>query len=181
MWQRYCRGLVALGREKLGGCPRAAADEEDVALSAFDSFIRRAEDGVVPATGGSPRPVAVLIVITTRKARRPDRAEGRGKRDWRRVQGRRAGDEDGSVMRLLIGREPDPAFAAQVAEECQRLLALLPDATCAGRRPQAGGPHQRGDRGPGGQPWRPSSAGCNLIRKHLGRRAEAWQPSFSGP
>jgi DNA-directed RNA polymerase specialized sigma24 family protein len=39
------------------------------------------------------------------------------------------GDEkdEGSLLRSLIGREPDPAFAAEVAEECRRLLALLPD------------------------------------------------------
>jgi hypothetical protein len=27
----------------------------------------------------------------------------------------------------LIGREPDPAFAAEVAGECRRLLGLLPN------------------------------------------------------
>ena len=27
----------------------------------------------------------------------------------------------------MLGREPDPALAAAVAEECERLLAALPD------------------------------------------------------
>ena len=37
------------------------------------------------------------------------------------------GADDGAVFARLIGAEPDPAFAAQTAEECRRLLALLPE------------------------------------------------------
>ena len=36
----YFARLVALARDHLRASPRAAADEEDVALSAFDSFYR---------------------------------------------------------------------------------------------------------------------------------------------
>jgi DNA-directed RNA polymerase specialized sigma24 family protein len=49
--------------------------------------------------------------------------EGRHKRDWRRT--RPASAESGDIE--LAGREPDPAFAAEVAEECERLLARLGD------------------------------------------------------
>src|SRR5205823_4765290 len=38
LWDRYYAGLVRLARARLRAAPRAAADEEDVALSAFDSF-----------------------------------------------------------------------------------------------------------------------------------------------
>jgi len=46
--ERYFRRLVGLARKKLRAAPRRAADEEDVALSAFDSFCRGAEQGRFP-------------------------------------------------------------------------------------------------------------------------------------
>src|SRR5262245_18333436 len=46
--ERYFQRLVALERSLLEGAPRQAADEEDVALSAFDSFCRAAEQGRSP-------------------------------------------------------------------------------------------------------------------------------------
>jgi DNA-directed RNA polymerase specialized sigma24 family protein len=129
LWERYYRGLVGLARKKLGALPRRAADEEDVALSAFDSFIRGAEQGRFPRLEDRDDLWQILVMITTRKAIDLAAHEGRDMRDWRRVQVRPEGDADdsGSVMRDLIGREPDPAFAAEVAEQCRHLLARLPD------------------------------------------------------
>jgi hypothetical protein len=49
LWERYFLKLVHLARRKLQGLPRRAADEEDVALSAFDSFCRAAEARRFPA------------------------------------------------------------------------------------------------------------------------------------
>ena len=48
LWERYFRRLVGLARKKLRAAPRRAADEEDVALSAFDSFCRGAEQARFP-------------------------------------------------------------------------------------------------------------------------------------
>jgi DNA-directed RNA polymerase specialized sigma24 family protein len=48
LWQRYYPRLVALARQKLQRSPRRVADEEDAALSAFDSFCRRAAQGQFP-------------------------------------------------------------------------------------------------------------------------------------
>jgi hypothetical protein len=45
LWERHFRRLVALARRKLQATPCRAADEEDVALSAFDSFFRAAHRG----------------------------------------------------------------------------------------------------------------------------------------
>ena len=48
LWEAYFHRLVGLARKRLRDAPRRAADEEDVALSAFDSFCRNAEAGRVP-------------------------------------------------------------------------------------------------------------------------------------
>jgi hypothetical protein len=48
LWERYFRCLVGLARKRLRGVPRSAADEEHVALSAFDSFFGRAREGRFP-------------------------------------------------------------------------------------------------------------------------------------
>jgi RNA polymerase sigma factor (sigma-70 family) len=125
LWEAYYARLVALARKKLGASPRRAADEEDVALSAFDSFVRGAEQGRFPRLEDRDDLWQLLVTITTRKSIDLIAHEGRDRRDWRRLQGRP--EEAGSLLRGLIGRDADPAFAAQVAEGLERLLRLLPD------------------------------------------------------
>src|SRR5438445_10654567 len=48
LWERYFRRLVGLARTRVHSGPRRGADEEDVALSAFDSFGRNADQGRLP-------------------------------------------------------------------------------------------------------------------------------------
>ena len=120
LWERYFRRLVGLARRKLEGAPRRAADEEDVALSAFDSFCRGAEAGRFPQLGDRDNLWHLLVVITARKASCLIKHEGRQKR------GGASGTAD-VVLEEVVGREPSPEFAAQVAEACQRLLDGLAD------------------------------------------------------
>jgi RNA polymerase sigma factor (sigma-70 family) len=129
LWERYYRGLLSLARKKLGTMPRRAASESDVALSAFDSFIRGAEQGRFPRLEDRDDLWQVLVMITTRKAADLAIHEGRDRRDWRRLQEPLPDDTDasGSIMRTLLGQEPDPSFAAEVADEFERLLARLPE------------------------------------------------------
>ena len=129
LWEGYYRRLVGLARKKLGEVPRRAADEEDVALSAFDSFCRGAEAGRFPQLADRDDLWQVLVLITARKATDLIAHESRDKRDWRRLQEHLAGDSDSSapLLRELFSQEPDPAFAAEVADECEHLLARLPD------------------------------------------------------
>jgi DNA-directed RNA polymerase specialized sigma24 family protein len=131
LWQRYFRRLVGLARQKLQGSPRRAADEEDVALSAFDSFCRGAERGRFPHLEDRSNLWHLLMVITARKAHHLRRDEGRQRRGGGAVLGeaeledllRSAAAEPG--LDQVLGREPTPEFAAQVADECQHLLQSL--------------------------------------------------------
>jgi DNA-directed RNA polymerase specialized sigma24 family protein len=122
--ENYLHRLVELARKKLRALPRGAADEEDVALSVLDSFCRGAEQGRFPKLDDRNDLWQVLLVLTRRKAIDLIEHEGREKRDYRKVEPATA---EHSPVADLAGREPDPAFAAQFAEECQRLLGLLRD------------------------------------------------------
>ena len=124
LWEGYFHRLVGLARGKLRMMPRRGADEEDVALSAFDSFFRGVERGRFPQLEDRGDLWQVLLMITERKAIDLLEHEGRQKRDWRRSQ--TADADDGPFD--FASREPDPAFAAQVAEECEKLLMKLADA-----------------------------------------------------
>src|SRR5205823_10863614 len=68
LWERYFRRLVGLARQKLRHTPRGAADEEDVAVSAFDSFFRGAAAGRFPQLHDRDDLWQLLIAITAHKA-----------------------------------------------------------------------------------------------------------------
>jgi DNA-directed RNA polymerase specialized sigma24 family protein len=122
LWDEYFHRLVGLARKRLRDAPRRAADEEDVALSAFDSFCRNAEAGRFPDLTDRDSLWRLLGAFTVRKAAHHLRDAGRLKR------GGGAGIDDGSgVLEEVLSREPDPLLAAEVADECDRLLAALKD------------------------------------------------------
>lgn len=123
LWEGYFQRLVGLARAKLRALPRRGADEEDVALSAFDSFFRGVEKGRFPQLDDRDDLWHVLLMITERKAIDLIQHEGREKRDWRRNQ--QIGTSAESID--LEGKEPDPAFAAQIAEELQNRLEMFAD------------------------------------------------------
>src|SRR5262249_34579127 len=68
LWARYFASLVRLARARLRGSPRAVADEEDAALSAFDSLCQGAARGHFPRLDDRDDLWRVLVVITERKA-----------------------------------------------------------------------------------------------------------------
>jgi DNA-directed RNA polymerase specialized sigma24 family protein len=128
LWEGYYRRMVGLARHKLRGQPRAVADEEDVALSAFDSFCRGAEAGRFPRLADRGDLWQVLVMLTARKAWRQARHERRDKRGGGGVRHASALAEDEAAgLAEVIGRAPTPEFAAQVAEEYRRLLDVLGD------------------------------------------------------
>ncbi len=127
LWESYFHKLVALARDKLRGRPCAAADEEDVALSAFDSFCRGAAHSQFPRLVDRGDLWQLLVVLTARKAYRLLQHERRLKRGGGGVQHLSALEDEEAGLAEVIGREPTPAFAAQVAEECQRRLEALGD------------------------------------------------------
>lgn len=121
LWNRYFDGLVRMAHARLAGLPRRAADEEDVALSAFDSFCRDAQRGRFPALSDREDLWRLLITITAQKAVDLRRREGAAKRGANRVV------SNISDFTEITDGEPTPEFAAMVAEEFQVLLNRLGD------------------------------------------------------
>ena len=108
------------------------ADEEDVALSAFDSFCRGAEQGRFPKLSDRDDLWRLLFVITERKAIdlvNHEKAKKRGKGQVRH-EGSVAGDSSAAAaFDNIAARELTPEEAAQVAEQFRRLLDALGEET----------------------------------------------------
>jgi DNA-directed RNA polymerase specialized sigma24 family protein len=134
LWQRYIAALVRRARAELRAAPRTVADEEDVALSAFDSFCRGVHLGRLPRLEDRHDLWRILVTITARKAADQVQRERRQKRGGGRVL-READlvevgpDDRAGALQAVIGPEPTPEFAAMVAEELRRRLDGLGDET----------------------------------------------------
>jgi DNA-directed RNA polymerase specialized sigma24 family protein len=121
LWERYFQLLVELARRRLLGAKAHAADEEDVALSAFDTFCRGLKRGRFPDLQDRDNLWKLLVVLTARKACRLMRDERRLKRGG--AQPALANEE----LAQVLSQEPSPEFAVECAETCRHLLDRLGD------------------------------------------------------
>jgi DNA-directed RNA polymerase specialized sigma24 family protein len=133
LWDRYFQRLVRLAGSRLPGHARRVVDEEDVALSAFQSFCERARQGQFPEVANRDDLWRVLFAITVRKAIGVVRHQTRQKRGGGRVLGESGlaqggGTPDGGLARFL-SREPTPDDAAELADQLETLFERLNDAT----------------------------------------------------
>jgi DNA-directed RNA polymerase specialized sigma24 family protein len=127
LWESYFEKVVTLARARLRANLRRASDEEDVALSVFESFCRRAGEGQYPKLQDRDDLWQLLFVMTVRKAINLARREGRKSRGGGRVL--TFSDLDGLELDLIRDTEPTPELAAQIVDQCQRLLQRLEDET----------------------------------------------------
>jgi RNA polymerase sigma factor (sigma-70 family) len=134
LWERYFERLVHLARKKLQNArrPRTVEDEEDAALSAFDSFCRGVERGRFPRLADRDDLWRLLVVLTVRKALDQIQRQGAAKRGGDRSAGeparpRDGDDPGGGALDQLVGDDPTPEFAAMVAEQLVWLREALGD------------------------------------------------------
>jgi DNA-directed RNA polymerase specialized sigma24 family protein len=130
LWDRYFADLVRLARTRLRDLPRAAADEEDAALNAFDSLCRGTTEGRFPELDDREGLWRILVTITARKAADQVQHERRKKRGGGQVRA----EADLAAGALEVGGlgqapagDPSPEMAALLADECRRLFESLPD------------------------------------------------------
>jgi RNA polymerase sigma factor (sigma-70 family) len=130
IWRRYYQGLVELARRKLHSKTRRIADEEDVAMCAFESFVQAANAGRFPNLRDRDDLWRLIAAITERKAVDQQRRQSRLKRGAGKVGGesmliQNKSDDEPPGMDVLAGIEPTPLEAAITAETMKILLELL--------------------------------------------------------
>src|SRR5437763_4091733 len=113
LWERYFARLVRLARAKLRSARHASAagDEEDAALSAFNSFCEGVARGRFPRLADRDDLWRLLVVITARKAGAQVKRGRRLKRGGERVFAEAdltfaGGDADFDDLAQVVGPEP---------------------------------------------------------------------------
>jgi len=134
LWDRYFEELVKFARERLGATPRQAKDEEDVALSVFDSFCRGAKAGRLADLEDRHELWWTLLAITRRKVVDQFRGNNRQKHGTMSVKPETDVDLDETTgekfdLEMILDETPGPEIFLQLDEEWQRLLSLLRDDT----------------------------------------------------
>lgn len=124
LWERFSHRLLGLARKKLDAVSRTVSDEEDLALSAFNSFCQQAEHGQFARLVDRGDLWQLLVLITNRKAIDYCRYECRQKRCSPVAEPLALAD---AAEVELVSREPGPELATIMVEECARLMGLLED------------------------------------------------------
>ncbi|MGL4593149.1 MAG: ECF-type sigma factor [Thermoguttaceae bacterium] len=133
LWNEYFGKLVRLARRKLAGMPLRDVDEEDIALSAMNSFYTGMCEKKFESIRNREDLWKLLVTITARKATAKRRRHFAQKRGGGEVRGEsvflRNDDFEQEGIGNILGKEPTPELAAGVAENCQKLLDQLGDDT----------------------------------------------------
>lgn len=132
IWEEYFEKLVRLAKGKLRGVPGRSFDEEDVALSAMNSFMQGAQKGRFPKLGDRTDLWKLLVTITARKAQKHLRKRFAQKRGGGNVRGESVfmnvnDSSEGLGIAAVMGESPTPALAAEFAEACVLLIDELED------------------------------------------------------
>ena len=130
LWDRYFDRLVALAKKKMRGVERRVTDEEDIAITAFQSLCNGASKGRFNELQNRDDLWMLLVAITTHKAIDQARRQTTLKRGDGRVRGnslfKRAGLPPQSFDHL-ISDDPTPDTLAAMDDEYERLFELLHD------------------------------------------------------
>ncbi|MDR0706037.1 MAG: hypothetical protein LBF88_13775 [Planctomycetaceae bacterium] len=133
IWNEYFGRLVRLARRKLDGMPLRDVDEEDVALSAMNSFYHGMAQQKFGNVKNREDLWKLLVTITARKATAKLRRHYAQKRGGGSIRGESVFGQKDELNRNgignVLGTEPTPELALAVVENCQRLLDKLGDET----------------------------------------------------
>ncbi len=125
LWQHYFDRLVRSVRRRLQGQNRAISDEEDIALSVFDSFYNAAEEGRFPDLSDRSDLWRLLLRMSARKVvdkRRRDQRQRRGG-DVKIHSFSVTGDDESVIG--AIGEEPSPEMVLMMQESVEEFFSQL--------------------------------------------------------
>lgn len=132
LWNRYFERLVRLAQRRLPQSLRRSRDEEDIALSAFHSFVAGVREDRFPRLSGPDNLWGLLITLTSRKASAHLRHQRRQKRGGGQVRGESAfldishPERDAGIEGIGGGQTP-PGLSVELAEAAETLLERLND------------------------------------------------------
>ncbi len=132
LWETYFQQLVRIAAKRLPINLRRSGDEEDIAISAFHSFIAGVRRDQFPELSGPDNLWGLLITLTSRKSQAHLRRQTRQKRGGGNVRGEsvfvdRTGDLKGAGIGGVSGGEQPADVHAELAEACDVLLDQLDD------------------------------------------------------
>ena len=132
LWENYYQQLVRIAAKRLPTNLRRSGDEEDIALSAFHSFIAGIRRDHFPDLSGPDNLWGLLITLTGRKVHAHLRYQTRQKRGGGAVRGEsvfmdHAGDLKGGGIGGVTGSTPSADIHTELAEACELLLSQLDD------------------------------------------------------
>ena len=132
LWDRFFPQLLRLAKSRLQRAPQRLGDEEDVALSVFQSFFRGIQENRFPSLRGEGDLWRLLSSMTHRKAIDWLRHANRQKRMalgesalLSPDQGERS--QQTRPMSQVEGKPQSPLLELVVIEEVRRLMDLLTD------------------------------------------------------
>lgn len=125
VWEHFAARLYLMARRKLRPETRRVYDEEDAALSMFESVCSGMAAGRFPDLQNRDSLWRLMLVITSQKISNRHRFDQQKCRDIRRnLADSIFSSSEGSEM-PLISREPTPEFTAELEDTFERLFSCL--------------------------------------------------------
>ncbi|MEN1679718.1 MAG: ECF-type sigma factor [Planctomycetota bacterium] len=125
IWRHYFQRLVRAVRGRLRGSERAVSDEEDIALSVFESFYGAAEKGRFPELSDRDDLWRLLLRMAARKVVDKRRRDHRQKRGGDvQVHSLNRSEYERQIAEA-IGDEPSPLMAMMMQETVERFFSHL--------------------------------------------------------
>lgn len=130
IWEAFFRRLIQVARPRLGGL-RRVRDEEDVAVSVFDSLFQGIAEGRFDELTDRDDLWRLLMRLTAQKSVDLVRHETRRKRGGGQVRGHSLFESDDlqAGFDQFVGPGKTPEFLALLEEQHQQLLNSLRDDT----------------------------------------------------